>query len=70
MSRHGRFAPSSDGRLRTTNLILVTHQVNIAALIGTSVAPGELILLRAGDAKGRPIGRLRPAARTTRKGDP
>jgi phosphohistidine phosphatase SixA len=52
-----------------TNLVLVTHQVNIVALTGRSAAPGELVVVRAGDAKSRPVGRLRPTAGTAMKGD-
>jgi phosphohistidine phosphatase SixA len=54
-------------RPATGNLILVTHQVNIAALTGIFPAPGELIVLTPqGGGTFRAAGRLSPATLTAR----
>lgn len=42
------------------NLVLVTHQVNITALTGEPVEPGEIVVVRAG-----PEGKLQVAGRLT-----
>jgi hypothetical protein len=48
-------------RPTTGNLILVTHQVNIAALTGISPAAGEMVILTPqGDSTFRLAGRLPP----------
>jgi Phosphohistidine phosphatase SixA len=45
------------------NLILVTHQVNIAALTGIQVSPGEIVVISpAGNGTFRVAGRLMPGA--------
>jgi hypothetical protein len=45
------------------NLILVTHQVNIAALTGMALAAGEMVILTPqGDGTFRVAGRLQAAA--------
>jgi phosphohistidine phosphatase SixA len=45
------------------NLILVTHQVNIAALTGLVLAAGEMVILTPqGNGTFRMAGRLQPAA--------
>jgi phosphohistidine phosphatase SixA len=50
-------------RPTTGNLILVTHQVNIAALTGISPAAGEMVILTPqGDSTFRLAGRLPPTA--------
>ncbi len=41
------------------NLVLVTHDVNIRALAGESVAQGEIVVARAGQGKLHVVGRLR-----------
>ena len=41
------------------NLVLVTHDVNIRALVGESVAPGEIVVARAAQGKLEVVGRLR-----------
>lgn len=51
---HARLAQ----RRETTPLVLVTHDVNIRALTGTSLAPGEMVLTILRDGKLEPIGRL------------
>jgi broad specificity phosphatase PhoE len=48
-------------RRETTPLVLVTHDVNIRALTGESLAPGEMLLLTQRDAKLEVIGRLQVA---------
>jgi broad specificity phosphatase PhoE len=67
------FADSGSGRAQTEalrgylagqsasrRLVLVTHQVNIAALTGQGVGMGEAVLVRVGAAgAGEPLGRLR-----------
>jgi phosphohistidine phosphatase SixA len=43
------------------NLVLVTHQVNITALTGIFLAPGEMVILRpGGDERLELIGRIAP----------
>jgi phosphohistidine phosphatase SixA len=50
-------------RKDTSPLVLVTHDVNIRALTGQSLAPGEMVLTQLRDGKLAPIGRLAlPAA--------
>ena len=49
-------------RRETTPLVLVTHDVNIRALTGQSLAQGEMVLLTQRDGKLEVIGRL-PVAR-------
>ena len=50
-------------RPTTGNLILVTHQVNIAALTGIAPAAGEMVILTPqGDSRFRLAGRLPPTA--------
>jgi len=47
-------------RQRTSRrMVLVTHQVNIAALTGQSVGMGEALLVRIGGAAGEVLGRFR-----------
>ena len=41
------------------NLLLVTHQVNITALIGGGVGSGEMIVVRPTDDSFRVVGRVR-----------
>lgn len=41
------------------NLLLVTHQVNITALIGGGVGSGEMIVVRSTDDSFRVVGRVR-----------
>jgi len=41
-----------------TNLVLVTHDVNIRALVGLYVAPGEIVVTRPGDGRLDVVGRL------------
>ncbi|MFC5477470.1 histidine phosphatase family protein [Massilia suwonensis] len=50
-------------RRETTPLVLVTHDVNIRALTGVSLAQGEMVLTILRDGKLEPIGRLPPPAR-------
>ena len=51
------------------NLILVTHQVNIAALTGLALAAGEMVILTPqGDGTFRVAGRLQPAAMPSSSG--
>jgi broad specificity phosphatase PhoE len=45
-------------RQSTSPLVLVTHDVNIRALTGTSLAQGEMVLTILRDGKLEPIGRL------------
>ena len=45
-------------RRETTPLVLVTHDVNIRALTGESLAPGEMVLLTQRGSKLEVIGRL------------
>jgi phosphohistidine phosphatase SixA len=45
-------------RRETTPLVLVTHDVNIRALTGASLAQGEMVLTILRDGKLEPIGRL------------
>jgi broad specificity phosphatase PhoE len=45
-------------RRETTPLVLVTHDVNIRALTGQSLAPGEMVLTQLRDGKLDVIGRL------------
>jgi broad specificity phosphatase PhoE len=52
-------------RRETTPLVLVTHDVNIRALTGASLAPGEMVLTILRDGKLAPIGRLPLPARDT-----
>ena len=52
---HGRLA----ARKETTPLILVTHDVNIRALTGQSLAPGEMVLTVLRDGKLEVLGRLK-----------
>lgn len=52
-------------RRETTPLVLVTHDVNIRALTGASLAPGEMVLTILRDGKLEPIGRLPLPARDT-----
>jgi len=42
----------------SANLVLVTHGANILALTGESAAPGEMVLVKAGDPELRVIGLL------------
>ena len=51
---HARLA----ARRETTPLVLVTHDVNIRALTGQSLAPGEMVVTRLRDGKLEVIGRL------------
>jgi phosphohistidine phosphatase SixA len=51
---HARLA----ARRETTPLVLVTHDVNIRALTGHSLAPGDMVLTVVRDGKLEPIGRL------------
>lgn len=44
-----------------TPLVMVTHQVNITALIGGYVESGEIVVVRARDGKLELAGRIRPA---------
>ena len=53
-SLHARLA----ARRERTPLVLVTHDVNIRALTGQSLAPGEMVLTRLRDGKLELIGRL------------
>jgi broad specificity phosphatase PhoE len=53
-SLHARLA----ARRETTPLVLVTHDVNIRALTGQSLAPGEMVLTQLRDGKLELIGRL------------
>jgi broad specificity phosphatase PhoE len=53
-SLHARLA----ARRETTPLVLVTHDVNIRALTGQSLAPGEMVLTQLRDGKLEVIGRL------------
>jgi len=55
LARVGAFA-SEAGK---TNLVLVTHDVNIRALVSESVAQGEIVLARPGADRLDLIGRLR-----------
>jgi broad specificity phosphatase PhoE len=48
------------GNRQPGNLILVTHDVNIRALTGDSVAPGEMLITQAGSSGLKVIGRLKP----------
>lgn len=41
------------------NLVMVTHAVNISALSGESVAPGEIVVLKLTQGRLAPLGRLR-----------
>lgn len=41
------------------NLVLVTHDVNIRALVDESVAQGEIVVARPDDGRLRVLGRLR-----------
>jgi len=43
-----------------TPLVLVTHQVNITALIGGYVESGEIVVVRAKDGKLELAGRIKP----------
>ncbi len=45
-------------RRERTPLVLVTHDVNIRALTGLSLAQGEMVLVQLRDGKLEPIGRL------------
>jgi len=59
-SLHARLAARRD----TTPLVLVTHDVNIRALTGQSLAPGEMVLTQLREGKLEVLGRLAvPAAR-------
>jgi len=40
------------------NAVLVTHDINIRALVGEAVAPGEIVVLRAADGKLLVAGRI------------
>lgn len=51
---HGRLAARQD----TTLLVLVTHDVNIRALTGQSLAPGEMVVTVRRDGKLEVLGRL------------
>ena len=51
---HARLA----ARRQSTPLVLVTHDVNIRALTGHSLAPGEMVLTQLRDGKLEVIGRL------------
>ena len=53
-SLHARLA----ARRASTPLVLVTHDVNIRALTGHSLAPGEMVLTQLRDGKLEVIGRL------------
>jgi broad specificity phosphatase PhoE len=53
-SLHARLA----ARRETTPLVLVTHDVNIRALTGQSLTPGEMVLTQLRDGKLEVIGRL------------
>ena len=52
-------------RRETTPQVLVTHDVNIRALTGASLAPGEMVLTILRDGKLETIGRLPLPARDT-----
>jgi hypothetical protein len=43
-----------------TPLVMVTHQVNITALIGGYVESGEIVVVRARDGKLELAGRIKP----------
>jgi len=58
LARTGAFG--SEGS--KTNLVLVTHDVNIRALVKEYVAPGEIVVARPGDGRLDLVGRLRVRA--------
>lgn len=51
-----------DSEARKANLVLVTHDVNIRALVGEYVAQGEIVVARPGPDRLDVVGRLRTEA--------